>query len=185
VKSELVVRKRIQRLRERYVRRHIVASQERRHRNCAFNQEYLPRKLPYSQSDLPTELDLAPRKITTLLVIQDEKPSHLCMYGSDDPAKWPGDICDSDSTSSRCPMFVPRTSAAEARKEIEELLRNDAYVLENHRDLAALQWVTGTRSWRPSLWDRLWFWILRRKVPASPALGEASDIDRELEDLWR
>lgn len=164
-------------------------SQERRHRNCAHNVEHVPNRLPYSSSDVPTDLDLAPRRVTTLLVVQDESPTYLCSLGSENPAEWSGTICDRDSFSDGCPYFVPRVSAEAATAEFRELLLDDGYVYEHYRDVAALQWVVEDRRPRPPWYVRL----LRRlglmrelsPLPASLPPGASEEVDRELENIWR
>jgi len=188
VKSESVVRKRAERLRDRYLRRHVLRSQESRHKNCVHNREILPRKLPYSQSDLSTELDLAPRHVTTLLVIQEDKPVRICMYGADSPSKWSGDVCDDDGRARGCPYFTPLKTVVEATDDFMASLADDKFVYDNFRDIAALQWVLGDR--RPRLpWYRRALALLLGKfvpsVPALPAPEAADEVDRELEDMWR
>lgn len=162
-------------------------SQERLHRNCVYNKEHLPRKLPYSLSDPTTELEIAPRKVTTLVVIQEEKSVRLCTYGSESPADWSGDICDSDDVSAGCRLFEPLIGPDEAADDFMSLLKDDKYVYENLRDLAALQWALEDR--RPRL-----PWYVRLKAflfgkPSQPVgllpPGASEEVDRELENLWR
>lgn len=188
MKSESVVRKRAERLRDRYLRRHVILSQERRHENCVFNREILPRRIPYSQSDLLTELDLAPRKVTTLLVIQEDRPVRVCMYGADNPAEWSGSLCDDDSVAPGCKFFVPLKSVPEATDEFMASLLDDKHVYENFRDLAALQWALGDRRPRLPWHRRLVAFFLGRffsRVPELLLPNASSEVDRELEDLWR
>ncbi len=190
MKTESVIRKRAERLRDRYLRRHVQKSQERRHQNCVHNREITPRALPYSRSDLRTELDLSPRVVTTLVVIQEERPVRVCTYGSEDPSTWNGDVCDSDSTSFPCKFFRPLQTPEAAAEQFMESLLDDKHVFDNYRDLAALQWVLGDR--RPTLpwYRRLLAFFLGRCFPAPPASlpspppGETVD-DPALEDLWR
>ncbi len=188
MKSESVVQRRAQRLRDRYLRRHVLLSQERRHRNCVYNQEHVPNKLPYSSSDLSTELDLAPRQVRTLVVIQDrDRPVRLCTYGCGDPANWDRDVCDDDGISATCGEFKARLGADEAYDEFMALLEDDKYVYENFRDLAALQWVLEDR--RPRLpWYVRLFRHFFGKSSVAPSLlppGSSDKEARELEDLWR
>lgn len=188
MKPESVVRKRAERLRDRYLRRYVVLSQERRHDNCVFNKEVAVRNLPYSQSDLSTELDLAPRKVTTLLVIQEDRPVRICMYGADNPAKWSGDVCDDESIAPTCRFFIPLRSAQEATDDFMSLLADDKYVFDNLRDLAALQWALGDRRPRLPWYRRLVAFFVGKylpKVPVLPPPGASGEVDRELEDIWR
>lgn len=188
MKPESVVRKRAERLRDRYLRRYVILSQERRHDNCVHNREHVPRKLPYSQSDLSTELDLAPRRVTTLLVIQEDKPVRICMFGAGSPAEWSGDVCDDESIAPTCKFFVPLRSAQEASDDFMALLGDDKYVYDNLRDLAALQWTLGDRRPRLPWYRRLVAFFLGKYLPKVPVLsppGASEEVDRELEDMWR
>lgn len=188
MKSASVVQKRAQRLRERYLRKHVMRSQERRHPNCVHNQEHVPNKLPYSRSDSSTELDLAPRNVTTLVVIQDrDRPIRLCTFGCGDPATWDRDICDSDDVSSGCKEFKARIGADEAYDEFMALLEDDKYVYEHFRDLAALQWVLGDHRPRLPWYRRLYSYFFGKSSIAPFALppGASDEVSRELEDLWR
>jgi hypothetical protein len=193
VKSESVVQRRVQRLRDRYLRRHVLLSQERRHRNCVHNQEHAPSKLPYSRSELSTELDLAPRKVTTLLVIKDDQPVRICTLGlcagnsTAGSVGWDRDVCDSDSISATCGMFKARTGADEAYDEFMELLKDDKFVYENYRDLAALQWVLEDRRPRLPWYRRLFAWLFGKPTIALGLLppGASDRESQELEDLWR
>lgn len=188
MKPESVVRKRAERLRDRYLRRHVILSQERRHENCVFNKEIVPRRLPYSQSDLSTELDLAPRQVTTLLVIQEDKPVRICMYGADSPAEWSGDLCDDDSIAPGCKFFVPLKTVSEATDDFMVALADDKLVYERFRDLAALQWALGDRRPRLPWYRRLVAFLFGKFFPVVPELllpGASSEVDRELDDLWR
>lgn len=193
MKSESVVQRRAQRLRDRYLRRHVLLSQERLHRNCVYNQEHVPNGLPYSRSDLMTELDLAPRKVTTLLVIQEDRPVRICTWGlragkeAVDSVNWDRDVCDSDSVSASCSMFEARIGADEAYDEFMELLKDDKFVYENYRDLAALQWVLEDRRPRLPWYRRLLTWLFGKSniAPFSLPPGSSEKENKELEDIWR
>jgi hypothetical protein len=188
VKPESVVQRRIQRLRERYLRKHVLRSQERRHLNCVYNREHVPSHLPYSRSDLSTELDLAPRQVKTLVVIQDrDRPIRLCTYGCGNPASWDRDVCDRDDISATCGEFKARLGADEAYDEFMALLEDDKYVYENFRDLAALQWVLEDRRPRLPWYARLWRSVFGKSslAPLSLPPGASDEENRELENIWR
>ena len=186
-KSSIVSR--LERLRSRYLRQHILSLTSRRYGNCVHNVEYLPKRLPYSQNDLSTEYELAPRRQTTLVVLNIELgPEHLCMYGSDNPSSWTGELCDNDAKASNCPYFRPSHSIDEAAADFEECFSNDKYVYDNHRDIATLQWVLEVRGKRRPLFNRFIFWLLsfftifslRRKPYALP--GKEEELP---EDFWK
>ena len=179
------------------MKHHVGESQARRHRNCQYNMEHSP--TTNGRSSEVVELSLAPREVTTTLVLREDQTVRLCMYGSDDPAHWPGDVCDDDDTAKRCKWFKPKVSSEEAQSEFEGLLADDEWVYENHRDLAALQWALGDRIHRHglSIWDRFWLWMASfsaktpKPAPALPPFEEISDeeleegvVDEELVGVW-
>ena len=186
MKSKGTITKRVRKLRLRYAKKHVKASQARRHGNCRHNFEHAA-SLEGRDPDV-VELALAPREVVTTLVVRDDEVVHLCMYGADDPMNWPGDVCDSDEVAGRCEHFEPRESAEEARDGFMELLADDEWVYENHRDLAALQWALDDGKYRVprqflSLWERFWLWLTvfffsSVKKPAPP-LPPFEDIDED------
>lgn len=152
VKSETEIRRRLNKLRTRYLNKHVQETQRRFHKNCVYNQAHQPKALPYPSSP-EFEFERAPRKNRTLVVLQESpKAIRLCMYGSESSETWSGDICDSDSVSASCPMFRPHVSSHEAALEFEHALSDDETVLKSFPDIAALQWVLDDRTFsRPAL----------------------------------
>lgn len=185
MKPERTVRQRLTRLRERYRRQLIRARTDRLPENCVHNSVQSPRTLPYSRSDIETELDLAPRKATTLVVLQPDSPVRLCMYGSDRPDSWNGVVCDSRAVSGSCSLFRPTRSAAEISDEFNSLMADPKYVLERYPDLAALQWVLEERSPRPDSWlTRILRRLFLARVRVPPALPPPSPDGSDLNGLW-
>lgn len=160
MKSEADVRKRLDKLRSKYLNKHVRETQRRFHKNCVFNSPHAPKPLPYSEiPDL--ELERAPRKSRTLVVLQESSvPVRICMYGADTPESWLGNTCDDDSVSSTCPMFRPHVSAHEAAFEFETSMMDDRSVLESYPDVAALQWVLEERVFTRPFLHRFWTFIL-------------------------
>lgn len=196
MKNQRSVLNRAKKLRLRYLKQHVGESQARRHRNCQYNLEHSPE----SQGRSPdvVELTLAPREVITTLTVPDSGPAFLCMYGSES-GDWAGDVCDDDDVARRCKWFKPRKSLEDARVEFMELLADDEWVYENHRDMAALQWVLGDRIHKHglSLLDRAWIWIVSafsgvaKPSPALPPFEDISDedlrkgiVDQDLIGVW-
>lgn len=155
------IEKRLRKLRLRYAHKYVLKSQERRHRNCAFNEIHPVGEAPYTVTQ-SRELERAPRRQVTLVVLNDELDGvGLCMHNASDSSKWEGNTCDSDDVSRSCPLFKPRASAEEAKNGFLELVADDEYVFENYRDVATLQWVLGERVHELSLswWERLVLWV--------------------------
>lgn len=185
------VRKRLEKLRTRCLRQHCATASAKKPSNCIHNIEHIPRP---QKARMPTEVEKAPRVITTLVVIQPESPVRLCMYGSENPATWNGDICDDDATAASCQHFEPRVTEDQAVREFDDLMADDEYVVKNHADIAALQWVLGERVYRTplSVWDRFLLWVdsfMRRVVRPPPRLpkfsrGHLTDPDPP-EELWQ
>lgn len=112
--------------------------------NCSHNLLHTPATLIPRPRDL--EMKLAPRKQTTLVVIDGPpRPIRICTYGSDNPESWNGDICDTEEHASQCPYFTPAESAEDLRERFRVLMADDEFVFENYKDVMALQWATGHR----------------------------------------
>jgi hypothetical protein len=154
------VRGRLEKLRIRYLRQYCAAVRARLPHNCVHNCVHMP---TLQKTSLPTEVELAPRIVSTLVVMEPQIPVRLCLYGSDKPDMWNGDVCDADETARECPHFEARVTEEQAVAEFEGLMADDSYVLDNHKDVAALQWVLGERVFRIplSLWDRFAIWLDR------------------------
>lgn len=176
MKSAEAIAKRLKNLRFRYAKQYIKNSQDRCHRNCVHNHEQAPLK-PLQYSRTPVEHERAPRQSVTLIMIEDPKPLRLCMYGSHNPATWEGDICDNDAKARDCKWFDPKVKLQEAEEKFNELMSDDAYVLEHYPDIAALQWVLDTRvhSKPLSLLEQFKLRWLRWRNPVLYKLPAASD----------
>ena len=174
MKTRAQVESRLKKLRSRYAHKHVEATQQRCYKNCVYNEEHAPAQLEY-KAPLETEYERAPRMQQTLMVVSHDQAIHLCMYGADKPGTWPGDTCDTDDKARRCPLFKPRVTLEDARKEFLEKLADDEYVFNNYRDMATLQWVLGERVHDVplTLFERFWFWLkgkLWKPIPALPQL---------------
>lgn len=174
MKSKEEINRRLRKLRLRYGRQYLTKTQFRKPENCVHNHEHFPRK---TGPTVEIETELAPRVSVSLVMIRPDESIRLCMYGSEDPATWNGDLCHNDDTASRCKMFRPRVSMDEAKQEFINLLADDTFVYDNYRDIAALQWVIGDRvhsqPWsfieRALLvWDKL---LVRLRIKIAPALA--------------
>lgn len=181
MKTKNDILKRLKKLRTRYAYKYIKNTQARRYTNCIYNKE----QVPLNHEDTTVEFEMMPCRVSSLVVIQDEETAHYCTYGSEDPEHWNGIICDKDEIAKHCKWFTPKVSVKKARTTFLDLLRDDKYVYDNYRDLAALQWTLGDRVHKHALswWDRLVFWINSRLFQPKPpaALPPAEDIP---EDLW-
>ena len=184
VKSKKQVEDRLKKLRVRYARKHMEASQKRCFKNCVHNHAHVPTQTPaVARKD---DFEMVPRRQVTLVVLQDEDPTvHLCMYGASDPATWPGDVCDDDSVARGCKVFEPRQTADQAKEEFLSSLSDDEHVFNNYRDVATLQWVLGERvhSMGLSIWERFLLWLRSKLIKRDalvPQLPESSVPD----DLW-
>lgn len=167
MKTEVEVGKRLYKLRQRYKHKYVQSKTGHAHRNCRHNYEHSPSaRLEYGPRHPPEDGRFAARRQQTLVVIQPEIPARICTYGSD-RAEWNGDICDTDDKSSTCPYFSSRMTVAQAEAEFDELLKDDAFVFDNYRDIAALQWVIDKRvvAMAPPLWDRFKAWLVRVFLP--------------------
>lgn len=65
----------------------------------------------------------------------------LCMYGSEDPSLWPGDLCDTDEIAQACPYFSCKHDKKDLMMELAEQFRDPDFVREHHPGMASLLWV--------------------------------------------
>ena len=187
MKPKETVERRLRTLRIRYAKKFILASQKRLHTNCVYNIEHSQTNWwSNKRVSESVEMDIAPHHSVTLLVIQPEQLSpRLCMYGAEDPAHWPGDICDSDDMSKRCKWFKPRYTVEQAKQKFFELLQDDKYVYDNFQDVASLQWVLEDRLYNHNLswWERLIFWLKTRFIQVPKPMPQLPPIDLP-EGIW-
>lgn len=186
MKSKADISKKLRNLRVRYANQYVKASQARCHLNCIHNKEHVPRGKIVADPEV--EYERAPRRSVTLVVLKDQGPVRLCMYGAEDPASWKGDLCESDDISAACPWFRPLVNEDDAKSEFQGLLLDDQYVYDKYRDIATLQWVLDERvANRPfSLLERITTWLelwrarrARLRTPAPPP-----ELPEVPGDLW-
>jgi len=184
MKSADEIRKRLEKIRMRCLRQYCSDVLSKKPRNCMFNLEHVPRP---QKSRIPTEMEMVPRTVSTLVVVEPATPVRLCMYGSTKPDLWNGDLCEDDKTAQACPYFTAKVTEEQATAEFNELMSQDDYVLEHHKDMAALQWVLGERIYKSplSLWDRFLLWTDGLRRPQKHKLLPPTEPVDPLEDLWR
>ena len=86
----------------------------------------------------------------------------LCMYGAENPEEWPGNLCEDKIDAQRCPIFKPRQSKEDIRKEFQEELCDSTWVENNLPRVSELLWVLDSSlSYREPWWVRLWWKFLR------------------------
>jgi hypothetical protein len=198
MKTEADVQKRLLKLRKRYRQQYVQERVGRHHQNCVHNYEHKPTgKFKYSRSH---DVAMSPRKQTTLLVIQEERPVRICMYGSNGK-DWNGDVCDRDEQASDCPWFKPARTEDEVGAEFDDAMSDVEFVFDNYRDVAALQWVLDIRDSTdmseepehpvPTSWlGRLWDWVRGPKPapqlpPAPPEEEPVTEPNPEIpKGLW-
>jgi hypothetical protein len=186
VKTREDIEKRLRKHRERYARKYVEASQQRIHVNCVHNHEHMPSPVPTAPvPKVRAEGKMVPSRRVSLVVLNEDKPICLCMYGSGDPSGWNGDICDSDEVARACKVFTPSVDLDQAKQDFLELMADDEYVFNNYRDVATLQWVLGERVHEMplTLLERFGFWV-RAKLfrPSKPThLLPPESLSK---DLW-
>jgi len=200
VKSKEEVLRRLKKLRARYLRQYLRLSQDRLSRNCTYNHEVLVHPVKSRISDTHDLGEARPiASARSLIVLQESRedtPVRVCLYGCKDPAEWLGELCYTKEKAESCGWFKPSKDLAEAEKEFDLLLSDDAHVYENYRDMAALQWVLEDRihKYRPGLLERIWRWFIRsRSIPApklpppiseiSPTRSDAPPVNIDLDVL--
>jgi len=190
VKTEQEVLGRLKKLRIRYTKKYVDSTQKRCFLNCRFNHEQV---MPLVKNDT-VEYEITPRCVSTVVIIDsNNSKACYCTYGVQkdehgavviDFDKWNGKICDRDEIAEQCEWFVPVMTNDVAEAEFNVLLEDDKWVYENHKDIAALQWVLGDRvhKHRLSLWDRFWLWVKLRFTKPEPA--RQLPISNMPGDMW-
>jgi len=143
MKTKTEIETRLLKLNNRYKHDFLTDKTSKYPENCKHNLYYTPNRLNYSHSENDTKL--SPRNTNSLVIFQEDEPIRICTYGSVNPDKWNGNICDSDDISSDCPYFSCKHSQEELNIQWEETIKNDEIVLDSYPDIAALQWVLNTR----------------------------------------
>ncbi len=184
MKSQDEILRRLNKLRSRYLRKHCLLARGKKPDNCVFNHEHTPQP---RKAEIPAEFERAPRTVTSLVVIQPDQKIRLCMYGADNPAEWPGDICDSDEMAQGCRFFQSKSTEAETIGEFNALMADDKYVYDNYKDIAALQWVIDHRIHldRLSVWSKLLRWIDSVKHRLHKPKLLSGKVEQDIPgDLW-
>lgn len=191
MKSQSEIQRRLKKLRFRYAKKHIDSTQKRTHVNCTYNYS----QKPFNQTRNTVEIELAPRQVSTVVFIQEEKDAYYCMYGAQNPKTWPGIICDRNQIAETCKWFFPKISAEEAEDQFNKLMEDDEYVYDKYADIAALQWVVNDRIYKYKI---SWFYKIilfissfmhklidkmrKRRMKAEPSVCQLpeSDLPKEL-----
>ena len=171
VKSQQQIFRRLNKLYLRYLKRYVELTQKRACLNCVHGGEHITKPLCYS-SEPPSKLELYPTHVSSVVIVDPEPgPVQLCMYGSEDPAKWEGNLCTEEIAKS-CKLFEPRISIKLAKINFDDLMNDDEYVLKHYNDIATLQWTLDDRITKHlSWWDRFLIWCWRIKPdPIVPQL---------------
>lgn len=186
MKSQEAIRHRLEKLRTRYLRSHCALVRDKKPQNCVYNYEHKP--FGVREKGVPIEYELAPRVSISLVVIQPDRPVRLCTYGSEKPDTWNGDLCDQDDIARKCKKFKHRVSEEGAIQSFNDLMLDDPYVLENYRDIAALQWVLGERvATMPLSWfDRilLFFDAVVSRIFRQKGVAASAELEQIPENLW-
>lgn len=92
----------------------------------------------------------------------------LCLLGAEDPASWPGTICEEPIDAQRCPHFAYRQKRSEVYEQFAANLQDPAWVEHSLPEAQALLWVLGgslNARAGGSTGHQLWAWL--RKIFAS------------------
>lgn len=191
MKSEQEVIKRMRKIRFGYAKKHALVAHVRAHRNCQYNKLHVPDVKLIRKYNQNTEEIIAPKKSVSLVIVNDERSIHLCMYGSDDCTEWSGDICDDDAIARSCKLFKPKVPANDLKNEFIGRLEDDQYVFEHYVDLATLQWVLDDRAYNHKFgwWEIIYLWFLYRilkvKKPTRSFDYRDTSDDEDLKKLWK
>ncbi len=143
--KESDIQDRIRKLLDEEFQRRVEASQERLPVCCIYNYRHPIDTRKMLMGEENTEYNRITRgdNRAGLPVMQSVG---LCMYGSEDPAKWPGTICEDPVDAMRCPpqAFTPKVTPEVVQKEFEAQIKDADWVKKNLPEVSALLWVLGT-----------------------------------------
>lgn len=105
----------------------------------------------------------------------------LCMVGADNPAEWPGTICDEPQDAQRCPLFDPLESPGQAAERFLDEVRDPAWLLAHMPEVAHLLWVIEVDDAPPVRlpWWRRWLlrWFPPVIEPRRPSFDPAGLLE--------
>jgi len=137
MRSEQEIEKRIQKLTNRYVQNHVKENLNKSPGNCVYSQLY--ENDEYTQSE-SYDVAYSKTKSTTLLVVNSVDSSYICTYG-ENGNRWNGIICD-ENVCKKCKKFLSKSIS---KQDMEQLMNDDDYLNENHRDIVELRWALGEK----------------------------------------
>ncbi len=144
MKSKGSILKRLVKVKNIYLNQYIEERISRKFDNCDHSYWHTPSPIPQKPSHKNKE-EMYPSHTVTLLVIPDKQdPIPLCMYNSENPNKWKGDLCLGDTPKS-CPYFKNKHDINTVKNDFEELLKDDLFVAKHMKEIAILQWVLDVR----------------------------------------
>lgn len=145
MKPKEIIEDRLLKLKNRHRRLYVLNNTVKEPHNCKYNYEHIGNKLSYKNE---IELDISPRKSNSIVILNEDKPIRLCMYGSEDPLKWSGNICDDSTVSSKCSLFISLKDTKELEDEFDSIIMDDKQTIVTYPDIASLQWVLDNRVWK-------------------------------------
>ncbi len=156
MKTHDEVKARLDKVLNRLCRKHVFNHTKRSPHNCVYNVRHV-----YTPRPSETDVKIAPRKQVTMMVIGDGSPvvSRLCLYKSDGKT-CDLIVCDDDLTSGACRHFKPVLSTDECVELFIHNMKDDNYVMQNHKDVAALQWVLDIRGVKLSYYTIFYVYIV-------------------------
>lgn len=191
MKTQDEILKRLRKLRVRYLRLYAKESQSRCPSNCKWNHTV---SVPVAKSSISGstsvvsgpgfERPVASSHSTSIVVLSESDPFvHVCIYGSENPSLWNGELCYTTEKASSCSWFKPVIQLADIENEFCSLLSDDNYVVNNYPDIAALQWVISDRIYRHKLrfFERVILFIFRFRTRIKPVLklSEISELEHD------
>jgi hypothetical protein len=167
MRSDEEIRERIDVLLKEELDRRVEASTRRLPHRCVHNhrQPLDPRRQVGGESN-PGFNRLDRRHLP---VVQDVG---LCMYGSDDPEEWSGDICDEPLDAQRCPVFETTETPLLAAQIFVAQVQEPGWLEAEMPNVAHLVWALGDGAALPEAripWWRRW-WLRFFPPPLEPKL---------------
>lgn len=131
------IRSRIQLLLEQELERRVKESSRRIPRLCVHYYKHF--------LDTQREISGEPNPFYNRIVRDHDELAHgmldLCLYGSENPGEWSGDMCETEKDAEACPHFEPILSKEKIELDFETILVDKKRLEEELPNVFELAWV--------------------------------------------
>lgn len=121
----LFIHERIRKLKLKYMKKYLRKYFSRIPHNCRYNHQ----QKQYKSLTNEVLVDFDTLKPITV---------GICLYGSEDPTQWKGDLCFLDETAQKCPLYQDRYTKKAITTKFEKELKDPQIRADKYKDLNEL-----------------------------------------------